>query len=155
VGARALRLRRSGVLALLAALCAGCGSGASQAPTVVDWRPNTRQVVEQLRVDIAAAEVGGTTRAAAARALANVSDLYALLVAYSDLGGCRAMVAAAGPPPRVARPLHRACTHLQRAAALFARAAQGPDPAALTQARRETGLAQPQLVRTMLAIGRS
>ena len=36
----------------------------------------------------------------------------------------------------------------------FARAAQGPDPAALARATRETELAQQPLVRAMLAIRR-
>ena len=75
---------------------AGCGA-ARPAPPVVpaDWQANARQVVQQLRVDIATAAVGGTTSDAAAKALRNTSDLYALLVAYSDLGGCRQMVRSA------------------------------------------------------------
>jgi len=108
--------------------------------------------VQQLRVDIATAAVGGMTREGAARALRDTSHLYALLVAYSDLGGCREMVAAATPPTRVARAFAPACDHLQRAAALFARAAQHSDPAALVRAGRETDLALPGLVRVMLAI---
>jgi hypothetical protein len=118
----------------------------------VDWQVNARQVVQQLRVDIATAAVGGTTNAAAAKALRNTSDLYALLVAYSDLGGCRQMVISAGPPARVARVLVPACRRLERAAALFARATQRSDPAALVRATREIGLAEPALVRAMLAI---
>jgi hypothetical protein len=108
-----------------------------------------------LRVAIATAAVGGTSPAAAAKALRDTSDLYALLVAYSDLGGCRAMVASATPPPRVARAFEPACDHLQRAAALFSQAAQRSDPAALVRAAREARRAQPDLVRAMLAIRRS
>jgi len=108
--------------------------------------------VQQLRVDIATAAVGGTTVRDAAKALKNTSDLYALLVAYSDLGGCRQMVTSAAPPERVARALAPACRHLERASALFARATQRSDPAALVRATREIGLAQPSLVRAMLAI---
>jgi hypothetical protein len=118
----------------------------------VDWRANARQVVQQLRVDIATAAVGGTTTADAAKALRDTSDLYALLVAYSDLGGCRQMVSSAGPPARVARVLVPACRHLERASALFARATQRSEPGALVQAAHEIGLAQPALVRAMLAI---
>jgi hypothetical protein len=110
--------------------------------------------VQQLRVDIDTAGVGGRTRPAAAKALRDTSDLYALLVAYSDLGGCREMVTAAEPPARVARVFAPACDHLQRAAALFSRATQHSDPAALVRATREAGLAQPSLVRAMLAIRR-
>ena len=118
----------------------------------MDWRANARQVVQQLRVDIATAAVGGTTTADAAKALRDTSDLYALLVAYSDLGGCRQMVSSAGPPARVARVLVPACRHLERASALFARATQRSEPGALVQAAHEIGLAQPALVRAMLAI---
>jgi hypothetical protein len=137
-----------------AVACAGgcAGSHAAQPPVpAAVWRANARQVVEQLRVDIAEAAVGGTDRAAARRALADVSDLYALLVAYSDLGGCHGMVAASGAPAHVTAAFRPACVHLERAAALFSRAARGGDPAALVRATRETAAAQPSLVRAMLA----
>jgi hypothetical protein len=132
---------------------AGCGA-ARPAPPVVstEWQANARQVVQQLRVDIAAAAVGGTTNRAAAKALRDTSDLYALLVAYSDLAGCRQMVSSAAPPARVSRILVRACRHLERASALFSRATQRADPASLVEARHEVALAQPALVRAMLAI---
>jgi len=137
--------------ALLAA--AGCGA-ARPAPPVVSarWQANARRLVQQLRVDIATAAVGGTTTAGAAKALRDTSDLYALLVAYSDLGGCRQMVSSTSAPVRVARSLAPACRHLERASALFARAAQGSDPAALVRASHELALAEPALVRAMLAI---
>jgi hypothetical protein len=64
------------------------------------------------------------------------------------------MVSAAAPPARVARAFAPACDHLQRAAALFSRATQNSDAGALVRATRETGLAQPSLVRAMLAITR-
>lgn len=140
---------------LAAATCAACGSERAATPATPPpavWRANARQVVEQLRVDIAAATVGGTTRAGAGRALEDVSDLYALLVAYSDLGGCRQMVAASGAPARITRLFRPACIHLERAAGLFARAAQQGEPAALARATRETARAQPSLVRAMLAL---
>jgi hypothetical protein len=132
---------------------AGCGS-VRPAPPVVSarWQANARQLVQQLRVDIATAAVGGTTSAAAAKALRDTSDLYALLVAYSDLGGCRQMVSSAGSPARVTRVLAPACRHLEHASALFARATQRSDPAALVRATHEIGLAEPALVRAMVAI---
>ncbi len=111
-------------------------------------------MVQQLRVDIATAAVGGTTPASAAKALRDTSDLYVLLVAYSDLDGCNEMVASAAPPSHVARAFAPACARLQHAAALFSRAAQHSDAAALVRATYETGLAQPSLVRAMLAIRR-
>jgi hypothetical protein len=132
---------------------AGCGAARPASPVVsATWQANAGQVVQQLRVDIATAAVGGTTTEAAARALRDTSDLYALLVAYSDLGGCRQMVTSAAAPPRVARALAPACRRLERASALFARATQRSDPAALVRATREIRLAQPSLVRGMLAI---
>ena len=132
---------------------AGCGTARPAPPVVpVVWQANARQVVQQLRVDIATAAVGGTTNDAAAKALRDTSDLYALLVAYSDLGGCHQMVSSAAPPARVARVLIPACRHLERASALFARATQRFDPGALVRATHEIGLAQPALVRAMLAI---
>jgi hypothetical protein len=124
------------------------------APPPAQWQANARQVVEQLRADLAAAEIGGTTRAAAAKALTDVSDLYGLLVAYSDLAGCRAMVGATGAPDGVVAAFGPVCTHLQRAAALFGVAARRDDAAALVRAGREVVLAQPHLVRAMLAISR-
>ena len=134
---------------------AGCGTARPAPPGVsATWRANAVQVVQQLRVDIATAAVGGTTKDAAAKALRNTSDLYALLVAYSDLGGCRQMVSSVTPPARVARAIAPACRHLERASALFARATQQSDPAALVRATRQLRLAQPSLVRAMLAIRR-
>ncbi len=134
---------------------AGCGAARPAPPAVSEaWRANASQLVQQLRVDIATAAVGGTTRASAAKALRNTSDLYALLVAYSDLGGCRQMVSSAAAPANVARTFGPACRHLERASALFARATQRSDPAALVLATHEIGLAQPALVRAMLAIRR-
>jgi hypothetical protein len=142
--------------ALLAATAAACGGpgGARPAPSPAQWQANARQVVEQLRGDVATVSIGGTTRTAAARALADVSDLYGLLVAYSDLGGCRAMVGGIGAPDSVVTAFDPVCTHLQRAAALFGVAARRNDAAALVRAGREVGLAQPHLVRAMLAISR-
>src|SRR5512146_2302083 len=132
---------------------AGCGAARPAPPAVsASWQVNARQVVQQLRVDIATAAVGGTTKDAAAKALRNTSDLYALLVAYSDLGGCREMVSSAAAPARVARALAPACRHLERAAGLFTRATQRSEPAALVRATHEIGLAEPALVRAMLAI---
>ena len=133
---------------------AGCGTARPAPPVPGAWRANARQVVQQLRVDIATAAIGGTTEDAASKALRDTSDLYALLVAYTDLGGCRQMVSSAMPSARVARAIAPACRHLERASDLFARATQRSDPAALVRATRELELAQPSLVRAMLAIRR-
>lgn len=152
-------MRAPAVLAAAAILfAAGCGGkdvARDAAAPAQPWQANARGVLVQLRLDVSAAEAGGaTTRREAARALADTSELYGLLVAYSDLGGCRRMAAGAGAPPPVARALALPCGHLQRAAALFARAAAGSDPEALVEAAREVRLAQPQLVEASLALRR-
>jgi protein-disulfide isomerase len=144
---------RASVAAALLAATVACGGPGARLPTPrAEWQANARQVAEQLRGDVAAAEIGGTTRRAAARALADTSDLYGLLVAYADLGGCHAMVGAIGAPARVVATFDPVCAHLQRAAALFAVAARGNDAGALVRAGDELGLAQPHLVRALLAI---
>jgi hypothetical protein len=148
--------RASVTAALIAATVAACAGPGPRPPTPpAQWQANAAQVVEQLRGDIAAAAIGGTSRAAAAKALADVSDLYGLLVAYSDVGGCRAMVGAMGAPARVEAAFAPVCVHLQRAAALFAVAARRNDAVALVRAGREVALAQPPLVRAMLAVRRA
>jgi hypothetical protein len=156
-------MRAPAVLAAAAILCAaGCGGGGVERDAAAPasghaqpWQANARGVLAQLRFDVSAAEAGGaTTRRAAARALADTSELYGLLVAYSDLGGCRRMAAGAAAPPRVARALALPCGHLQRAAALFSRAAKESDPEALVAAAQQVRLAQPQLVRAALALRR-
>jgi hypothetical protein len=131
----------------------GCGGRTAAPPPAPErlWRANLASVVRQLRVDVREAAVAGTTRADAVRALADTSDLYALLTAYSDLGGCRAMVAATEAPRRATRPFQQACGHLQRASQLFARAATNDDPRALLRATAEVRSAQPELVRAALA----
>ena len=148
--------RAAALLSVLLVVAPACGgtTSSSHAVSPDEWRANARQVVEQLRVDIATASVGGTTRAAARAALRNTSDLYALLVAYSDLGGCRAMVGASSAPPRVAAAFEPACRHLERASSLFARAAQRSEPGSLVRAARELALAQPGIVRAALVVSR-
>lgn len=151
------RVWRTAVAAVMVAGSAVACGGPPARPALppVQWEANARQVVEQLRGDLAAASIGGTTTIAAARALRNVSDLYGLLVVYSDLGGCRAMAGASGAPVQVIAAFGPVCTHLQRAADLFGVAARRNDPSALVRAGRELDLAQPQLVRAMLAIRRA
>ena len=132
---------------------AGCGGRVAAPPPTPErlWRANLASVVRQLRVDVSEAALGGTTRTDAARALADTSDLYALLTAYSDLGGCRAMVAATDAPPRATEPFQAACGHLERASHFFSRAATGDDATALLRATAEVRRAEPLLVRAALA----
>ena len=136
----------------IAAVLAGCGGTAADRTPAVDWRANATGVLEQLHADIAAAQNGGTTRAEAARSLADTSALFGLLVAYSDFGGCRTMVVHTTAPARALRALELPCGRLERAAALFTDAVSGPDPAALAQATREAAAADPQVVRALAAV---
>jgi hypothetical protein len=138
-------------LALVVLTAAACGGKAAAPPPL--WRANTRDVVHQLRLDLAAVDVAGDTLPDARSALASTSDLYALLTAYSDLGGCRAMVAAARAPASVSRRFATACAHLERAAVLFSQAAKANDAAALVRATREARRAEPALVQAALAAG--
>jgi hypothetical protein len=135
-------------------LCAGCGGAPKPAASDRAWRANAAELVSQLRADVAATELAGTSTRSAARSLANVSDLYTLLVAYSDLAGCAAMASATSAPPAVVRVLSRPCGRLQRAAALFTRAETSKRPALLAQATREVERAVPQLVRVALLVRR-
>jgi hypothetical protein len=141
---------------LAALLCAACGSGQARPSTAAarEWRSNARGALVQLQQDIAATALGGRTEAAAARALANTSDLFGLLVAYSDLGGCRKIIVATTAPPPIALSLARPCAHLERAAALFSRATVHSDPAALVSAGREARLAEPQIVSALADLHR-
>jgi hypothetical protein len=148
-----MRLRL--VLGLAALVCAACGSGqATTAPASREWRANAAGALTQLQQDVAATDVGGTTRADAAGALADTSDLFGLLVAYSDLGGCRQMIAATTAPAAVASQISRPCAHLERAAALFSRATVRSDPDALVRAGREARRAEPELVHALAVVRR-
>jgi hypothetical protein len=133
------------VIAAGALLCAGCGGGATP-PSERTWRANAVGLVAQLRGDVASvAQVRPSQRSSA---------LYALLVAYADMGGCSEMVVATGAPTAAVSSLARACPPLERAAALFTRAESHADTAELALAAREAQRAQPQLVRAALSLKR-
>lgn len=131
---------------------AGCAAAhvAQQPVTTGQWRANMGIIVRQLQSDIAATQVAGGTEAAARAALRDDSSLYGLLVSYSDFGGCREMVAAAGVMPRtgagVGRSVVAGCRHLERASSLFTAAVKTDDGASLLAAGREAGRALPLLV---------
>jgi hypothetical protein len=139
-----------------AVVFAACG-GAAQAPrsAASEWTANAVGVIDQLRADAVAASDEDSISSARA-ALHDESRLYALLVAYSDFGGCRHMVGAAGDPPPgfrgVEATLARACASLQRAAALFTRAASKSDAPALLAASRTVLAAAPLLERAELEL---
>lgn len=152
---------RLAVLAAVVALaaCGGSGAGSPRSVSSIhEWAANVAIVIHQLRSDVDATQLAGVTRASARDALQNESDVYVLLVAYTDLAGCRSMVVAAGTATpateRVDRFLASACTHAVRASALFTRAIRSHSGAALLAAATEAGLAQPSLVRAAVALGR-
>jgi hypothetical protein len=149
-------LRETAVVLVVAAFAAGCGAGAPP-PTDREWIANTRGVVEQLRGDVVA--VAGYDRVAAARVgLRDESQLYGLLVSYTDFGGCRHMVAAVGvEPPGLAsavRSLQRACLHLQQADLLFTRSVAGHAPRLLVAATHQALAAVPSLDGAALELAR-
>lgn len=146
--ARATRLVAGAVL--LAGLAA-CGGTAAPLPRGA-WRANATQLLFQIRDDVADVEAVGPTRAAAAEQLPSTSDLFRLLLAYTDLSGCSGMVSATGAPPGIERRLALPCVDLQRAATLFTEATANHDPQALVAATREAGRAEPALVRAALAL---
>ncbi len=135
----------------------GCGASREQ-PSASQWPTGAVVVIEQLRGDILA--VAGADRVPAARAALNdESQLYGLLIAFSDVAGCRHMVLSLGVRPArfvtVNRLLDRACRPLQRAAALFTNATTRADPRALVAAARQAGVALAPLDRARLALARS
>jgi len=130
--------------------CAGCGGAAQPAPPADrEWVDNTTGVIDQLQRDLVLGSGDGDSLAAARKTLRN--GIYTLLVAYTDFGGCRHMVAAAGVAPErfaaVTRTLATACARLERAADLFTRAASDDEASALLQAGRLASSAAPLLVR--------
>ena len=158
-------MRRTGA-ALLAVAClglpAGCGGTSAPAGSARgdrQWVANAGGVIDELERDVLLAGNGGGTYAAAAAALRSESSLYTVLVAYSDFGGCDHMVSSAGAPTaryaKVERTLAATCVLLQRAAALFTRAASTHDAHALLAATRTTLEASPLLLRAKTELDRA
>jgi len=127
---------RKTVAALVVVALAGCGSRPASAPDR-EWRANAQGVVRQLRRDVVA--IAPFDRARVARVgLRDDSQLYGLLVSYTDFGGCNHMVAALGvAPSRFAsarRLLTLACRDLHAADRDFTRAVARTDPQLLVRA---------------------
>jgi len=143
---------------LVVASLAGCGGApaaqVSAAAADREWVANTSGVIDQLSNDVSVVASAGRSRQAARRALHDESDLFALLVAYTDFGGCNKMVAAAGGPPprfrRVETALELACRHFSDAAELFTRAASETDAESLLRASRQVRLASAALYQASL-----
>ena len=142
------------VVALAGLALTGCGSQAA-APPDREWTSNARGVVQQLHQDVVA--VAGLDRVRVARAaLRDDSQLYGLLVAYTDFGGCSHMVAALGVEPERFRNAHRqlarACADLRAADGLFTRAVARNDPRLLVRATRLAVRSLSPLDRAALAL---
>jgi hypothetical protein len=149
-------LRETAAVLFVAALGVGCGA-TPPAPADSEWIANARGVVNQLRSDVVA--VAGFDRAREARiGLRDESQLYTLLVSYTDFGGCGHMVAAVGAEPPGLAPavglMRRACLHLRRADRLFTRAVAGSNPQLLTVATRQAVAALPLLDAVALRLAR-
>jgi hypothetical protein len=145
------------VAALTVSLVLTACGGAAKQRTPAEWEANADGVAGQLRDDVI--QISAVDRVAAARrALHDDSQLYAMLVAFSDVAGCDHMVAALGtaPPERRAAvtQLATACGHLQRASQLFTRAVAHSRAAALAAAAHEALAALPPLDRAALALRR-
>ncbi len=120
-----------------------------------EWVDNATGVIDQLNGDVSAAEPARPGLAGARRSIGDLSELYGLLVAYTDFGGCAKMVSGMGQaPPRFANVVRRlgpACARFERAAVLFTRAASDHDARALLAASREVAAGRALLYRVMLA----
>jgi hypothetical protein len=153
------RLARGAGAALAAAALAGCGAPPASHLAVGaadrEWVQNANGVIDQLTGDVSDAALAGPGLRGARRSLTNLSDLYGLLVAYTDFGGCTRMVTGIGDPPAryegVVRGLDRACAGFEHAAGLFTRAASGHDAHALLAASDEVKIAAALLYRATVA----
>jgi hypothetical protein len=155
---RRVRWAQAAGAALVAAGLVGCGGGPaghlSRAAVDREFVANTSGVIDQLDEDVSVATPAGVDLAAARRALRNESDLFGLLIAYSDFGGCNKMVAGVGEAPKryraVVRQLTAACGRFERGAQLFTDAASQHDARALVAASRQIKAAAVLLYRATL-----
>lgn len=144
---------RKPVAAVVFLALAGCGSRATSPPDR-EWQANARGVAQQLRQDVDA--IAALDRVPAARrALHDDSQLYGLLVSYTDFGGCAHMIAALGAEPphfgAARRQLALACRRLRTADMFFTRAVARNDPRLLVRATTAAERALAPLERAELA----
>ena len=143
------------VLILTAALLAGCGSSsrtpAPPSPALERaWLENARQLVATLETDVLLSANGGANLATARRALSNSSDVYGMVLAYTDFASCGKLLGSFGPPG----PAHAAarttlgsvCKQVEEAAAIFHQAMSRNDPKILLAATRAALAAESLLV---------
>lgn len=151
-------------LLLTTALLAGCGSASHAPPSSPSpslqwyWRENAQQFIAKLETDVLLSANGGANVATARRALSNTSDLFGMVLAYTDFAGCGELLRSFGrpaPADEAALPaLGSACTKVEEAAALFRQAIVRNDPRILLTATRAALAAEPLLVRAKAAIAR-
>jgi hypothetical protein len=150
---RTARVASAAAAALTAgAVLAGCGSGGGSTD-VSDrqYSANAAGLIDQLHGDLVTSSAAVGDIGDARRVLGRPSDLYSLLMAYGDFGGCRTMLRNAGEAGsrfgRVETTLESACRYLERGSRLFQTAATRSDAAALLAAARTSLLATPLLIR--------
>jgi hypothetical protein len=149
------RLAPRVALILTAALLTGCGSSshgpAPPSPALQRaWLANARQLVATLETDVLLSAYGGANVATARRALANSSDVYGMVLAYTDFASCGKLLGSFGPPgpthAAARRALGLACKQVEEAAAIFHDAMSRNDPKILLAATRAALAAEPLLV---------
>jgi len=147
----AARLLATGGVAVI--LLAGCGHAKKKPPppTEREWIDNAAGFIDNLGDTVLLTANGGSDLASARRALHNDSDLYAMVVAYTRLGGCEETLLNIGVPTRRVREVERtltvACRRFERSAALFTRAVTSSDPKTLLAATRTALRVSPLLYR--------
>jgi hypothetical protein len=128
------------VAALAAAALAPAAALGGLAPGDRAWIGRVDGFARDVRANVDLAASGGDDVPTARRALHDLSDLYATLVAYTYFGGCSETLRNLGAPsPRLAaseRALEGACREFERASSLFSRAVRDDDAAALVAASR-------------------
>jgi hypothetical protein len=142
------------VTALAAGVLAACGSTVAPPPpshsaAARDWAQYAGRFVAGLQTEILSSQNGGSDLASARRAIANDNDIYAMLVDYTDFGGCNRELGNVGVPAagseKIVALIVSACGRLERAASLFQDAMTNNRPAKLLAATRLAAQAAPLL----------
>jgi hypothetical protein len=144
-----------GAAAALAAVTvlSACGGAPRPAPSLAQadsqYAANAAGLIDQFHQDVVVSSGPADSLASARSALRDNSNLFAMLVVYSDFGSCLDMVRNVGVAGlrfgRVEATLSSACRYLEHAAKLFSAAATNSDAHALLAASRTTLKAGPLL----------
>lgn len=133
----------------------GCGGSSDHVAASRQWRENAGVALRQLTQDVTATTIGGDSLDEARHALHDESQLYVLVLSYTDLGGCPAIMRNVGAPSGLEAKLVRPCAPLARAAASFTAATERSNPHALLRAGRDAELALPLLVHALAEVQRA